>query len=287
MDEQPEHPRDPQDGHTILRDAIQRIRAATEQLEQASQVLYAEPTAQSSSTSLRTKTVTSPDNSPTKNEINEALSPKGNLCLLPELASSNNPKEQGINPVVSLNEFEVTNSPTKAPNNTPTTPGNSPLKSLKRGSLGHFKLPSFGSLRRRGIITASPSESEVTDSPTKTAMTAESSPGKSPKKGSFRLRDLSPFNTPSFRRRGPIQASTSGTAGTEKAARPSILSPSTFVPPQSPLRRESPVDTSSTDFTMSPVGTPSLMGTPSPPPVPSPLRSESPLPIIAEVPRPW
>ncbi|KGO69838.1 hypothetical protein PITC_043010 [Penicillium italicum] len=126
-------------------------------------------------------------------------------------------------------------SPTQSPSKNPvqTAVTSSPEISPKKKK-SHFKLSrlaSFNNLRLRDTIHPSPVGTDTTTSP-------ETSPAKSqksPKKGSLRLPSLPSFKNLSLKRRGPILASTGGIVELQKPTRPSILSPSTFLPPESPL----------------------------------------------------
>ncbi|CRL27451.1 unnamed protein product [Penicillium camemberti] len=104
----------------------------------------------------------------------------------------------------------------------------SPKKQNSRFELS--RLASFNSARLRNTIHPSPVR---THSPTSPEESSEKSQ-KSSKKGSLRLPKLPSFRSPSLKRRGPILASTTGIVELQKPARPSILSPSTFLPPESP-----------------------------------------------------
>lgn len=104
----------------------------------------------------------------------------------------------------------------------------SPKKKKSRFELA--RLASFNSLRLRNTIHPAPARTHTPTLP-------EKSPEKSHeslKKGSLRLPKLSSFKSLSLKRRGPILASTTGIVELQKPARPSILSPSTFLPPASP-----------------------------------------------------
>ncbi|KAJ5212936.1 hypothetical protein N7449_000105 [Penicillium cf. viridicatum] len=123
-----------------------------------------------------------------------------------------------------------TQSPSKSPVQTTVTSSTekSPKKKKSRFQLSH--LASFNSLRFRNTIHPSP---VGTDTPTSPEKSPEKSQ-KSSKKGSLRLPKLHSFKSLSLKRRGPILASTAGIVELQKPARPSILSPSTFLPPESP-----------------------------------------------------
>ncbi|KAJ5177317.1 uncharacterized protein N7500_000016 [Penicillium coprophilum] len=111
-----------------------------------------------------------------------------------------------------------------------TTVTSSSEKGSKNSHFQLSQLASFNSLRLRSIVHPSPAGTDTTTSPTKSQ--------KSPKKGSLHLPKLPSFKTLSLKRRGPILASTSGIVQVEKTTRPSILSPSTFLPlepPKSPI----------------------------------------------------
>ncbi|KGO48256.1 hypothetical protein PEX2_022640 [Penicillium expansum] len=125
-------------------------------------------------------------------------------------------------------------SPTQLPSKNPvqTAVTSSPENSPKKKS--HFQLSqlaSFNSLRLRNTIHSSPAGTDTTTSPEKSPTKSE----KSSKKGSLRLPRLPSFKNLSLKRRGPILASTEGIVELQKPTRPSILSPSTFLPPESPL----------------------------------------------------
>ncbi|OQE35116.1 hypothetical protein PENCOP_c014G04895 [Penicillium coprophilum] len=99
-------------------------------------------------------------------------------------------------------------------------------KSSKNSHFQLSQLASFHSLRLRTIVHPSPAGTNTTTLPTKSQ--------KSPKKGSLHLPKLPSFKTLSLKHRGPILASTSGIVQVEKTTRPSILSPSTFLPLEAP-----------------------------------------------------
>ncbi|KAG0152927.1 hypothetical protein PDIDSM_1886 [Penicillium digitatum] len=123
-----------------------------------------------------------------------------------------------------------TQSPSKKPVQTAVT--SSPKKSSKKTS--HFQLSqlaSFNSLRLRNTIDTSPAGTDTTTSPEKSPAKSE----KSSKKNSLRLPSLSSFKNLSLKRRDPIIASTGGIVELLQETRPSILSPSTFLRPESPL----------------------------------------------------
>ncbi|KAJ5355606.1 hypothetical protein N7517_010215 [Penicillium concentricum] len=134
------------------------------------------------------------------------------------------PQSPAQSPSKNRVQTTVASSPEKSPTKSETS--QSPIKSRFQLS----QLASFNSLRLRSIIHPSPAETDTTTSPTKSQ--------KSSKQGSLHLPKLPSFKNLSLKRRGPILASTSGIIQAEKTARPSILSPSTFLPPERP---ESPI----------------------------------------------
>ncbi|CAI7578260.1 unnamed protein product [Penicillium discolor] len=125
-------------------------------------------------------------------------------------------------------------SPTQSPSNSPvqTTVTSSTEKSPKKqkSRLELPRLASFNSARLRNTIHPSPVRTHTPTSPSQSPEASQ----KSSKKGSLRLPKLPSFKSPSLKRRGPILASTTGIVELQKTARPSILSPSTFLPPESP-----------------------------------------------------
>ncbi|CAG8894138.1 unnamed protein product [Penicillium egyptiacum] len=127
--------------------------------------------------------------------------------------------------------FSPAQSPSKNPVQTAVTssPETSPKRKKSRFQLSH--LASLNNLRLRDTAHPSPSGSDTTTSPEKSPAKSE----KSSKKSSLRLPKLPSFKSLSLKRRGPILASTAGIVELQKPTRPSILSPSTFLPPDSPL----------------------------------------------------
>jgi hypothetical protein len=106
----------------------------------------------------------------------------------------------------------------------------SPKKKKKKSRFQLSHLASFNSFRLRNTIHPSPVGTDTTTSPDKSPEKSQ----KSSKNGSLRLPKLHSFKSLSLKRRGPILASTAGIVELQKPARPSILSPSTFLPPESP-----------------------------------------------------
>ncbi|CAI7596830.1 unnamed protein product [Penicillium glandicola] len=133
-------------------------------------------------------------------------------------------------------------SPTQSPSKNPiqTAVTSSPEKSPKKKSRFQLsQLASFNSLRLRSITHASPTGTDAANSPEKSPAKSQ----KSPKKGSLHLPKLPSFKTLSLKHRGPILASTSGIVDVQKPTRPSVLSSSTFFPPESPRPSILPPDT--------------------------------------------
>ncbi|CAG7936530.1 unnamed protein product [Penicillium nalgiovense] len=123
-----------------------------------------------------------------------------------------------------------TQSPSKDPVQTTVT-GSSEQSPKKKSRFQLSQLASFNNLRLRNTAQPSPTGTETTNSPGKSPGKSE----KSSKKSSLRLPKLASFKSLSLKRRGPILASTEGIVEVQKPTRPSILSPSTFLPPDSPL----------------------------------------------------
>ncbi|KAJ5970030.1 hypothetical protein N7501_006278 [Penicillium viridicatum] len=123
-----------------------------------------------------------------------------------------------------------TQSLSKSPVQTTVTSSTEKSPKKKKSRFELARLASFNSLRLRNTIHPAPARTHTPTLP-------EKSPEKSQeslKKGSLRLPKLSSFKSLSLKRRGPILASTTGIVELQKPARPSILSPSTFLPPASP-----------------------------------------------------
>ncbi|OQE27013.1 hypothetical protein PENFLA_c006G07250 [Penicillium flavigenum] len=139
--------------------------------------------------------------------------------------------ELARNETQALTVPSPTQSPSKDPAQTTVTssPEQSPKKTKSRLQLS--RLASLNNLRLRNTAHPSPTGTETTNSPGKSPGKSE----KSSKKRSLRLPKLPSFKSLSLKRRGAILASTEGIVEVQKPTRPSILSPSTFLPPDSPL----------------------------------------------------
>ncbi|KAJ6185217.1 hypothetical protein N7519_006518 [Penicillium mononematosum] len=139
--------------------------------------------------------------------------------------------ELARNETQALTAPSHTQSPSREPVQTAVTssPEQSPNKKKSRFQLS--RLASLNNLRLRNTAQPSPTGTETTNSPGKSPGKSE----KSSKKSSLRLPKLPSFKSLSLKRRGAILASTEGIVEVQKPTRPSILSPSTFLPPDSPL----------------------------------------------------
>ncbi|KAJ5209910.1 hypothetical protein N7472_000049 [Penicillium cf. griseofulvum] len=134
------------------------------------------------------------------------------------------PQRTAQSPSKKAVQTAVTSSPEKSPIKSEAS------QSPKKSRFQLSQLASFNSLRLRSIIHPSPAGTDTANSPDKSQ--------KGSKKGSLHIPKLPSLKTLSLKRRGPILASTSGIIQVEKTTRPSILSPSTFLPPEPP---ESPI----------------------------------------------
>ncbi|KAJ5401258.1 uncharacterized protein N7487_007154 [Penicillium crustosum] len=123
-----------------------------------------------------------------------------------------------------------TQSPSKSHVQTTVTSSTEKSPKKQKSRLELSRLASFNSTRLRNTIHPSPPRTHTPTSPEKSPETSQ----KTSKKGSLRLPRLPSFTSSSLKRRGPILASTTGIVELQKPTRPSILSPSTFLPPESP-----------------------------------------------------
>ncbi|KAJ9485168.1 hypothetical protein VN97_g8175, partial [Penicillium thymicola] len=122
-----------------------------------------------------------------------------------------------------------TQSSSKGPVQTTLTSSTEKSPQKKKSRFELSRLASFNSVRFRNTINPVPVRTHTATSPEKNPEKGQ----ESSKRGSLRLPSLPSFRSLSHKRRGPIFASTAGIVELQKPARPSILPPSTFVPPES------------------------------------------------------
>ncbi|KOS45635.1 hypothetical protein ACN38_g3460 [Penicillium nordicum] len=121
-----------------------------------------------------------------------------------------------------------TQSSSKGPVQTTVTSSTEKSPQKKKSRFELPRLASFNSVRFRNTINPAPVRTHTATSPEKSLEKGQ----ESSKRGSLRLPSLPSFKSLTHKRRAPILASTTGIVELQKPARPSILPPSTFVPPE-------------------------------------------------------